>query len=79
MKISCKFGEPSWCSFPLSVNAENLSTPPVDTINLFETFAVIKLFNIAMYILRLYQSVQKMENLKVPHRKYVLSCWARIH
>ena len=26
MKISCKFGEPSWCSFPLRVNGENLST-----------------------------------------------------
>ena len=27
MKISCEFGEPSWCSFPLeSVNVENLST-----------------------------------------------------
>ena len=27
MKISCKFGEPSWCSFSSeSINANNLST-----------------------------------------------------
>ena len=25
MKISCKSGEPGWCSFPLSINAKNLS------------------------------------------------------
>ena len=41
MKISCKLGEPSWCSFPESVNASTRSDgvvnaklkypPPVDT------------------------------------------------